>query len=349
MPELRVEATRSGVVESVHRVSVAVADATGRVVAASGDPALVTWWRSAAKPFQALPMVADGAWDRFGFDEEALALACASHSSEPVHVALARRMLGRLGLGEEALACGPHVPLSPRIAEQVVRGELDFTSACSNCSGKHAGMLALCLHLGWALAGYERAEHPLQQRVLDEVARWTGVPRDAVRLGTDGCTATCFGLPLAAMATAYARFAAASEPSAVRVREAMMRHPYLVAGEGRPCTDLMAAGRGAVFAKVGADGVYCAGLPGAGLGVALKVEDGDMRASPMALLAVLEALPARDLPALAAALADPGVRRHRELVIRTTRGVPIGALRAAGSLRFSAAPGAAAVPVTTGG
>ena len=335
MLQLRVESQRGERVESVHPVSAVVVDAAGATVASAGDPDLVTFWRSAAKPFQALPLVLDGAADRFGFGVDALALACASHSSEPAHLALAASMLALAGRTEDELACGPHVPLSADVAAQVARDGRALSPLWSNCSGKHAGMLALATHHGWPVAGYERAGHRLQQRILVEVSRWTGTPQDAVGTAVDGCTAVCFALPLSAMALGYARLAASGDAGAVRIRGAMMTRPWLVAGTGRPCTDLMQAAPGMVFAKIGAEGVYCAGLPGLGLGVALKVEDGDMRCAPIALLAVLQQVAEHSSSALATALARPGVTPHAELAIRNTRDETTGYLRARGSLRFA--------------
>jgi len=334
MLQLRVESLRGERVESVHLVSAVVVDAAGALVASVGDRDLVSFWRSAAKPFQSMPLVADGAADRFGFGDDVLALACASHSSEPGHLALAASMLARIGREEPDLACGPHVPLSPVVAAQVAREGRTLTPLWSNCSGKHAGMLALAVHHGWPTAGYERAAHRVQERILVEVSRWTGTPQDAVGRAVDGCTAVCFALPLSAMALGYARLAASEELPAVRIREAMMRHPWNVGGTERPCTDLMSAAPGTVFAKIGAEGVYCAGLPGLGLGVALKVEDGDMRCAPIALLAVLQQVAEHSSRALATALACADVARHAEVAIRNTRDEVTGYLRARGSLRF---------------
>jgi len=340
MLELRVESLRGDRVESVHPVSAVVVDARGGLLASAGDPDLVTYWRSAAKPFQALPLVADGAADRYGFGTDALALACASHSSEPRHLALAASMLERAGHSEADLACGPHVPLSPDVAAQVAREGRTLTPLWSNCSGKHAGMLALASHHGWSTAGYERASHRVQERILVEVSRWTGTPQDAVGRAVDGCTAVCFALPLSAMALGYARLAASEDPSAARIREAMMAHPWLVGGTGRPCTDIMTAAPGMLFAKIGAEGVYCAGIPGAGLGVAVKIEDGDMRCAPIALLTVLQQVAARISSKLAAAIEAPEVAQHAELIIRNTRDEATGYLRARGSLRFATASAA---------
>lgn len=312
----------------------AVVDPAGRLVAEAGDPRLVTFWRSAAKAFQAMPLVEDGAADRFEFGSEELALACASHSSEPMHLAVADRMLARLGLGEEALACGPHVPLGPAVAQYVAREGIPLTPRWSNCSGKHAAMLATCLHRGWPPAGYERPDHPLQRRILETVTRWTDTAITQLDLATDGCNTVCYGLPLIGMATAWARFGVATDPAARRLREAMMAHPELVAGTGRSCTDLMRAWPGELVVKIGADGIYCAAIPSLGLGVALKVKSGDMRAAPVALIAVLRQLlehaGASDVPT---ALRE-GLTAHARPAIRNTRAVVTGEIRAAGGLRF---------------
>ena len=334
--QLRVESIRGELVESVHRVSVAVVTEAGRLVASAGEPDRVTFWRSAAKPFQAVPLVADGAADRFRFDSRELALACASHSSEPAHIQVAESMLRKAGLGEQALACGPHPPLSSQVYEHALRHGLAITPKWSNCSGKHAGMLALALAHDWPTAGYETAGHPVQRRILAEIERWTDVPAGQMRFGVDGCTVVCFGLPLRSMALAYARLAASTEPAMVRLRNAMAAHPGLIAGTGRICTDLNLATGGAILAKVGADGIHCAAIPAAGLGVALKVSDGDMRSSGPALLAVLRQLADHGRVALDLSPAPPELARHVELPTVNTRGVVTGTLRATGAMRFTA-------------
>lgn len=331
MNELLVEATRGGAVESVHPVSVAVTDTEGHLLAESREPALVSFWRSAAKPFQAMPLVEDGAADRFGFSEDELALTCASHSSEPAHLAVVDRMLARIGLTEEALACGPHDPLDPVVARRVIREGTTLTPRWSNCSGKHTGMLALALHHGWPTAGYQKRGHPVQDRVERAVADWTGVARAKLLHAVDGCTVVCFGLSVRAMATAYARFGASHEPAPRRLRQAMMAHPLLVAGTGRYCTELMSALPGRIIAKVGAEGVYSAALPEQGVGITLKVEDGDSRAAPVALHATLCQL----LPVLGMDTAPLAALAHRGTVPTVnTRGEVTGDLRAVGSLRF---------------
>jgi L-asparaginase II len=334
LQDLRVEASRAGLPESVHRVSCAVVTTDDRLLASSGDPEFRTWWRSGAKPLQAIPFVEDGAADRFGLGTEELALACASHSSEPVHLEVITSFMAKVGLQESDLACGPHTPLSPAMAHLAAGGTLAPTARWSNCSGKHAAMLALAKHHGWPLAGYQRPEHPVQQRILESICRWTGLAASDIRLGVDGCTAVCFSLPIRRMALAFARLGLSSDPAPKRLCTAMTAHPMLVAGTARLCTDLMTAWPGHVIVKVGAEGIYCAAVPALRMGIALKIEDGDMASAPLALLEALQQVMNRLDPALAAELPLEQLGRHRAQPIRNTRGEITGERRATGSLRF---------------
>jgi L-asparaginase II len=338
---VRVEQLRGGVVEAWHDVHVAVVDGSGRLVARTGDPELTTFWRSAAKPFQAVPLVEDGVVDRFGLSGEELALACASHSSEAGQVSRVRELLAKIGCTERDLLCGPHAPLSERVAQDYQARGVRLTPVYSNCSGKHAGMLALARHHDWPTEFYTRPEHPVQQRCLAEVSRWTEVPQAAIRTGVDGCGVVCFALPLRNMALAYAKLVSREQGAVPAdanrafnphrqeplpaprspIVQSMLHHPELIAGEGRPCTELMRAHPGRVIAKVGAEGVYCAALVGEGLGVALKVADGHALASALAIAAVLEALGLRPLPS------SLGARPNLN-----TRGEPVGELRINGGL-----------------
>jgi L-asparaginase II len=334
-PALRVEATRGSLVESTHRVSAAVVRADGRLLASAGDPDQVAWWRSAAKPFQALPLLEDGVDKHFGLESAELALASASHSSEPAHLEAVDRFMAKAGVKEADLACGVHPPISAEVARAVLCGTATMTPKWSNCSGKHTGMLALARHHGWPLTGYQSEGHPVQQRILEVLTRWTEVPREEIQTAPDGCTAVCFALPLRNMALAYARLGAATEGAAFGIARAMMKHPFLVAGTGRLCTDLMSEWPGNVIAKVGADGIYCASLRWVSLGIALKVEDGDTRAAPVALLEVMRQVLER-LPAANAGLYSlDRLAGHARQPILNTRGVTTGELRPAGSLRFS--------------
>src|SRR2546422_352265 len=316
-PMMRVEQIRGGVVESSPAAHVAVVDREGRLVARAGDPDLVTIWRSAAKPFQAMPLVADGVVARFKISTAELALCCASHSSEPKRVGLVRDLRAKLGCSARDLLRGAHPPLSERVAQDYATRGVRLTAVYSNCSGKHAGMLALARHHGWPTEFYTRLEHPVQQRLLSEVAEWSGVERSRIGTATDGCGVVCYALPLRHMGLAYARLGSAHAV----VLEAMLRHPELIAGEGRPCTDMMRAHPGRVVVKVGAEGVYCGLLTQEGQGIALKVEDGHTIAAALAMAAVLAELGLRPLPP--ALLARPTVN---------TRGETVGELRVNGGL-----------------
>ncbi|MEZ4415060.1 MAG: asparaginase [Gemmatimonadota bacterium] len=315
----RVAVLRGSVEESSHAVHVAVADAEGRHLWGAGDPSRVTFFRSSAKPIQALPLVEDGVCARFGLESSDLAICCASHGGEPVHVRRVAGLLDRIDLTEDALECGPQVPMHAASAERLIAQGATPGRIHNNCSGKHAGMLALARYHGWPTAGYSEAAHPVQQRMWAEVARWTGRSREDIEVAVDGCGVSCFALPVLDMARAYARFADAArrgEPAA-SVVEAMTAHPYEVAGSGRLCTALMERTGARLFAKVGAEGVYGAGLPESGVGIAVKVEDGGWRAAGVALLAVLETLGAlsEDDRAALAEHARPLVRNTRDWVV----------------------------------
>src|SRR6058998_2431516 len=222
-----IESHRGSILESRHTVHVAVVDGAGRLVASAGDPAYRTFWRSAAKPFQAQPLVEDGVVERFGLQRQDLALACASHSSEPAQVALVREFLQRAQCSERDLMCGPHRPLSDAVAKDYETRGVRLTAVYSNCSGKHTGMLALAKHHGWPAEFYARIEHPVQQRCLKSISDYSDVPANGIGVAVDGCGVATFALPLRNMALAYAKLgkrAGASHPAS-RIVEAMLRHP----------------------------------------------------------------------------------------------------------------------------
>jgi L-asparaginase II len=321
----RIRVFRGGAVESEHRVHVAVSDAEGRLVARVGDSARFAFFRSAAKPFQVLPLVEEGVLETFGFGGRELAVCCGSHNSEPRHVDIVRSMLERVGLGESDLECGPHLPLREEVERALLLGGTAPRSIHNNCSGKHAGMLALAVDREWPTVGYVRREHPVQRRIMEEMERWLDLPAAEIVHGVDGCAVPTFGVPLARMAASVARLARAAQVEGAprRVVEAMVSHPAMVAGTNRLCTDLMERAGERVFAKLGAEGVYVAGLRGSGLGVALKVEDGAWRAVEVALLSVLTQLGVLD---------DADLDVLQEYVrprIRNTRGDEVGRLEGA--------------------
>ena len=322
--ELDVVLTRGNAVESHHRVHAAVVDACDRLLSAAGDPNLRTWWRSCAKPFQIMPLLESGGFDSLGWGDEELALACASHGGEPEHVAIAERMLADLGLEEGDLACGPLEPLTARGARIARESGARISRTHNNCSGKHAAMLALAKYRGWPIEGYERADHPVQQAMLNQVALWAEAKASNVGVAIDGCGAVVFGLSLEQMARAYARLGAAAnrgEDIPSRIVNAMSRNPFLIGGTDRFDSMMLEETGGRVITKVGAEGVHSAVILDSGIGVALKVEDGNPRAQHPALvqlLADLDALPEPIPPRLAEYLNRP---------IRNTRGEIVGEVR----------------------
>ncbi len=333
MSELMVVATRADLVEAVHPVSVAIVDTAGQLIGQAGNPALATYWRSAAKPFQLMPLVADGGVARFGLDPAMLALACGSHNAESIHREVGARWLAAIGASEAELACGGHPSLWPALADAMVHDDVVPTPLWSNCSGKHAALLALARLHDWGTSGYEDRSHPVQERVADAIARWSGITGAQLRWGIDGCTAAAVALPLQAMATAYARFGSADDASARAIRDAMMGEPYLVAGAERLDTALMEAWPQRVLSKIGAEGVYSAALPTLGIGLSLKIHDGDMRAAALALIAVLQAVVARRGAGEAWPL-DTLAQWERP-AIRNTRGVTTGHLEVQGAIEWA--------------
>jgi L-asparaginase II len=306
-PPLVVEVERSGLVESRHQVDVAVAGADGHLVARAGDPETVAYLRSAAKPLQASVCLAAG-WRPLG-DEE-LAVACASHDGGPEHVARVREILAEAGLPEEALRCPAAWPARPGDAARAGAP----APVHHNCSGKHAAMLAACAAAGWDLSSYAAPDHPLQRAVARALAELAG--REPRAAGVDGCGVPTFALSLAEMAALFARLPGTAD----RALRAMRAHPLLAGGPGRICTAVAAAPGGAV-AKVGAEGLLCAVLPGRGLGLALKARDGGARARG---LAALEALRALEVPV-------EGLDPDPTAVLGGGR--PVGRARVRGALR----------------
>jgi L-asparaginase II len=320
--------TRGDLVESTHRVHAAVVDADGVLLDSARDPELVAWWRSCAKPFQVMPLLRSGGLDALGWGTDELALACASHGGEPEHVAVAARMLERMGLEEGDLACGPHDPLAARGGRLLREAGQRPSRLHNNCSGKHSAMLARALQSGVATAGYERADHPVQRDCRQAVAEWTGVPEPSLGVSVDGCGVSVFALPLFNMALSYARLAESAHQgdwASRRVVAAMTEQPFLVGGTDRFDTLLMEACRGNVICKIGAEGVHTFAIVDRRIGFALKVEDGAPRAQFPAVLALLDAYDAlpRSLPS---PLAD-----FLQRPVRNTRGEQVGAVTVCGA------------------
>lgn len=299
-----VKVTRGGITESRHRGHVVAVEPDGTIAAHLGASETVTYLRSSAKPHQAIPLVASGAADRFGFTEKEIALACASHSGEPIHTELAASMLRKIGLKPEALKCGVHEPFSLEETQRLREKGEQPNVLQNNCSGKHAGMLALALHLGAPTETYDEPTHPVQLAIGKVVSQFSGIAIEDIAVGTDGCGVPVFGITVKAMALMYARLVVAPaefdeeiRAACKRIVAAMTSYPELIGGSSaRLDTEIMRAAPGRLVSKVGAEGVYTVGvLPceewPRGLGLALKIEDGDdHRARPTVVIESLTQL-----------------------------------------------------------
>ncbi len=302
---------RGNTVESVHCGHLIVLDGEGNTILSLGDPSVVTYFRSAAKAFQAIPFITSGAADAYGFTEDEIAMAVASHSGEPMHTGIAARMLAKIGLSESDLRCGAHLPFSEPEAHRMIGAGEKPTQLHNNCSGKHTAMLAFAKHIGADLATYDSTEHRIQKRILRCVADFSEVPENQIEIGIDGCAAPNFALPVAAMAKSFvnlirpSKFPEPTQNACLRIVSAMMKYPELIGGSERLDTKLMQAAPGRLISKVGADGVWlCGVLPcekwPTGLGIALKIADGDdYRARPVVAVQILKKLgiiPLEELP-----------------------------------------------------
>ena len=337
---LLVEALRGHARESMHRGAVAVLDADGRVVAALGDIHRPVFPRSAVKVLQALPLVESGAADALGLDDEALATACASHGGEPAHTAVVERTLGLVGLDAGALECGTQWPSHDRAARALAASGHEASALTNNCSGKHAGFLCLACRMhgrdglrGFA-KGYVGPDHPVMRTVTAALQAATGCDLAQAPRGTDGCSIPTFAIPLEKLALAFARvgtgngLATGHAAAARRLRAAVARHPFMAAGSGRFDTRVMERLGERVFCKVGAEGVFCAALPEQGLGVAIKMDDGNnARAAEVAMAAVVEAFVRLD------DAEATFMRGLSDVTLRNWNGLEVGSLRALPALR----------------
>ena len=342
-----VEALRGGIVESSHRGAYAVIDADGRLHSAAGDIERPIFARSAVKVLQALPLVESGAADRFGLSNEQLALACASHNGEPQHVAATTTMLAQAGVEASALECGAHWPYRD-VAQREMASRGERPSALhNNCSGKHAGFVCLgCLMADDQaagdrrafLSGYVKPDHPVMREVTAALQATTGFALEHTAVGTDGCSIPTYAIPLRHLAHAFARIGTGNglrpghAAAAQRLRAAVAAAPFMVAGSDCFDTRVMQRLGARVFCKVGAEGVYCAAFPEAGLGVAIKVDDGNnARACEVVMAALIERL----LPLEGGDI--DFVHHLADLALINWNGIEVGRLQAAGPLRAAAA------------
>ncbi len=302
-----VNVSRGKVIENQHRGSIAVCDPDGRVLYAKGNVDALVYPRSAIKTLQALPLVESGAAKHFQLNDIELALACSSHSAEPMHIDAIRRWLARIDLDENSLECGTHAPLHDKTAEALLLSHSKPGRIHNNCSGKHAGMMTTAHFLGEDIHGYIEEQHPAQQRWFDVVGKMADVDMRRLPHGCDGCGIPVVAMPLKSIATAFARVAMPDDlpekraEALERLTSAIAANPFIIGGNGRFNSELQRHTGRRVIVKSGADGVFTAAIPEMGLGVALKIDDGSGEAAQVAMLAELNrlgALHADDLEAL---------------------------------------------------
>jgi L-asparaginase II len=316
------EVTRGGIVESRHTGAYAIIDAGGNLIQSAGDIDEPIFPRSAIKAFQCLPVIESGAADHFGFTDEEIALACSSHNGEPEHVRVARSMLAKAGNAEDLYECGAHWPGETQALHAMVRQGEEPDAIHNNCSGKHAGMLALARRLGADPHGYAAVSHSVQQAIAKTIGDLCDSDLSRQPCGIDGCSVPTWAIPLRHLALGFARFASGAgfspsrKAAAQRIIAAVRAHPFMVAGTNRFCTRLMTDVPRA-FVKTGAEGVFCGCVPHARIGIALKCDDGAHRASETAMAALLAGLDVwtEEEKLKLRAFARTGLRNWRKLLV----------------------------------
>lgn len=329
-PVQMTEVWRGDLVESQHLGHAVVCDDTGQIVRSWGDPNAVIYPRSASKMIQALPLVTSGAADKYGLTSEQLALACASHNGAAIHTNRVKAWLDMLGLNDDAFRCGPQDPDDKAAHEDLIRANKSPCQYHNNCSGKHSGFLTLNQHMGGG-PEYIDVAHPVQQACLNAFEETTDLPSPG--FGINGCSAPNFATTMQGMARAMAWFASAADrndrasQAAVRLVDAMTRHPDLVAGEGRCCTNLMRAMGGTVAIKTGAEAVFAAIIPQKRMGIAIKITDGATRASECTIAAILVGLGVLDAD-------HPATSMYMNAPLLSRRNVPAGMIKPSAALCF---------------
>ncbi|MDH3712271.1 MAG: asparaginase [Gammaproteobacteria bacterium] len=330
-----VEIRRGDAIESWHRGALAVLNSAGETLVALGDTDRAIYPRSAIKPLQAIPLVESGAAHRFALDDAQISLACASHGGEPMHVLAVQDWLHSLSLDSSDLACGAHTPLyAPAAAALLAQGR-SATALHNNCSGKHAGFLTLTRHFGAAIDGYIERDHAAQLAWRDTLRELADDDLSVRPRGVDGCGIPVIGIPLRSMALAMARFAdprglgPVRSEAVVRIQQALTAEPLMMAGTGRLCTETIHLTQGRALIKTGAEGVYAGAVPASGLGIALKIDDGNRRAADCAIATVLRRIDA---------LHDDEWHQLQPLAcppIENVAGMTVGSTEAAQVLSFS--------------
>jgi L-asparaginase II len=326
----RGQSPETAFVESRHRASCAVVAADGTIVHGWGDVDQLVFPRSAIKPIQALPLIETGAADAFGYSAAEVSLACASHHAEDRHIETVTDILGRIGLTPEALECGAKISIDEAVMAERLKKGVEASRLRSDCSGKHTGFLATAMHLGEDPTGYIGRTHPVQQRIFQTISEMCNVDVSALPEGIDGCSIPALAIPLSALALGMAKLAnptglgAVREAAAERIVQSIAAEPFMMAGTGHFCTEINTALKGKAVVKTGADGMMMAAVPAKGLGIAIKIDDGDLsgRARGVAMAAVLKHLGVLD-DAVAATLKD-----HIEIPVHDYNGRLVGLSKA---------------------
>lgn len=327
--EILAKVIRGDTVESIHRGHVIAIDGGEKTLIEIGDSQTVTFFRSACKPFQAMPLLTSGAAEAFGFTDEEIALACASHSGEPMHLEIAARMLEKIVMSESDLQCGSHLPFSEKESERLLLANEPITQLHNNCSGKHAAMLAVAKHVGADPSKYLSSDHPVQQSIVETIALYCEIPTNEIAIGIDGCCAPNFAMPLSSMARGFLNLVAPKDgfaddtvrAAASRIVSAILEYPELIGGSERLDTILMKTASGKIISKVGADGVWLCGiLPSEqfpkGAAIAMKIEDGDdKRGRPVVAIELLRRF---------GILSREGLCEYSPMPIKNRRGETVG-------------------------
>ncbi len=291
-----VHVSRGKIIESIHRGDLVVVDGKGDVIYSLGDEDKLTYFRSSAKPIQAINIILSGAYEAFNLSEKELAVCCSSHYAEPFHIEAVQSILDKIGLNKHNILGGIAPSLNPKIALEQARAGIEIDERFSDCSGKQSGMLAVCQKRGYSVHNYLNPDHPCQQEILNNIARFCEYDANLISIGIDGCSAPVHALPIKNMAIGFRNIAnpenlsAEDRQASQLIFSAMNNHPEMVSGTGGFCTELIKHSNGKLIGKVGAEGVYCIGVKGMNIAIALKIESGSMAVIPPVIMKVLKDL-----------------------------------------------------------
>lgn len=294
MSNILLKIYRGNLIENIYRGDISIVDKKGKSIFLVGDNKKITYWRSAAKPIQVMPVIYSGAADKYKLTDKEIAIMTSSHNGEQKHVKLIYNILAKIGLDEKALLCGVHPPVHKPTAKYLHQNKIKISPVYNPCSGKHVAQLTLCQYYGWSINDYYKLEHPIQQMILNVVAKMTEYPKERIYLGIDGCGVPVFGLPIKNMSYAYERMVnweildSEYQQASKRIVMSMTKYPEIVGGTGRFDTDLIRISEGKLLAKSGANGVFCIGVRNEkGMGITIKMESGNMKFLPLVVVQIL--------------------------------------------------------------